>query len=68
MLSAEEKKLLVLFYSGSPGETAAVVGDALADIHEPDVRADAESVIRKLEDMSAAEFDCLAVESGCCYA
>lgn len=56
MLTTEERRLLHIFRSGSAVETAVVVRDALADISEPDVRDAAESLLRKLECMSEAEF------------
>jgi hypothetical protein len=44
-----------------------VVLEALPDITEPDERAAAESVLRKMDGMTDAEFDCLFPESEECY-
>ena len=65
MLPSEEKRLLHLYRSGSAAETAAVVLDALADITDPDERAAAAGLLRKLEGMNGTDFDALAeFESG----
>jgi hypothetical protein len=53
--TAEERRLLFLYRSGSAEETAAVVRDALRDISDPDVRAAAGSLLRKLEGMGGAD-------------
>jgi hypothetical protein len=55
--TAEEKRLLHLYYSGSASETAAVVQDALTDITDPEERAAAGSLLRKLESMSGTALD-----------
>ena len=64
----EERRLLHLYISGSAEETAAVVREALADISEPDLRTAAEGILRKLDGMSEASFECLALESEGRYA
>ena len=57
MLTAAEKRLLNIYYSGSAEDTAAVVRDALADITEQDERTAAVSLLLKLEAMGTAEFE-----------
>lgn len=47
--TTEERRLLVLYYTGSAEDTVIIMRDALADITEPDERAAAEVVIMKLE-------------------
>lgn len=56
--------MLILYYSDSARETAAVIRDALRETYEPDERVSALNVIRKLEGMSEAEFENYAEESG----
>ena len=63
----EEKRLLVLYYFGSAGETAENVRDAIADATDPDERKAACSLLLKLENMSEAEFGSLDPESGCVF-
>ena len=55
--TAEERRLLLLYYSDSVADTAAIVQEALADITDPDERAVARSLLRKLGKMNAAEFE-----------
>ena len=60
----EERRLLILYHSGSINETADIVRDALNDIIDSDERVAAEGVLRKLEDMSDTEFAGIDPESG----
>lgn len=62
-LTTEERRLINLFHSGSVKTVISAVLDALPDINEQDVR-----VLGKLESMSEAEYDGIALESGGCYA
>jgi hypothetical protein len=55
----EERRLLMLYCSGSLAETVAVVLDALNDITDPEERAAAETLLRKLESMSGTAFELL---------
>jgi hypothetical protein len=55
--TAEEKRLLHLYCSGSASETAAVVQDALNDITDPEERAVAGNLLWKLEGMSGTALD-----------
>jgi len=60
----EERRLLILYHSGSIDETADIVRDALNDITDSDERTAAEGLLQKLENMSVTEFDSLDPESG----
>jgi len=60
----EERRLLILYHSGSVIETSDIVRDALNDITDSDEQAAAEGLLRKLEDMNDAEFADLNPESG----
>ena len=62
--TSEEKRLLLLYHSGSLIETSAVLREALPDIIEPDVSAVAVTLIRKLDDINDTEFDSIDPESG----
>ena len=64
----DERRLIILYYSGSAAETIAIVREALDDITDPDERRAAGSLLSKLEGMSHAELDNLAADWGCCYA
>lgn len=65
-LTAAERQFAALYFCGDNISTAAVIREALTDIYCPDVRAAAEGVIRKLEEMDAGEFaDLLGEESRC---
>ena len=64
IFTADEKRLLNLYYSGSAAETADIVRDALNDITDPEERGAAQGLLRKLERMSGAEFDSLDPECG----
>jgi hypothetical protein len=57
-----ERRLLILYYSGSLDETASVVHDALNDTTDPGERAAAESLLRKLERMSGTAFELVDME------
>lgn len=59
-----EKRLLILYHSGSACDTAAVLRDALRDTYDPDERAAALSALRKLENMSELEFENYVEENG----
>jgi predicted proteasome-type protease len=65
IFTTEEKRLLILYHSGSLADTAAVVMDALNDMTERDECIAAMSVLRKLSDMSEAEFQGIDPERGC---
>jgi galactokinase/mevalonate kinase-like predicted kinase len=65
--TSEEKRLLILYHSGSVRDTAAVIMDALNDITDRDERAAALGVFRKLGAMSAAEFEAVDPERGAIY-
>ena len=60
----EEKRLLILYHSGSVTETIDIVLDALNDITDSDERLAAAGILRKLECMTDTEFDSLDPESG----
>ena len=60
----EERRLLILYHSGSVIETADIVRDALNDITDSDERTAAEGLLWKLENMNDAEFAGLDPESG----
>jgi len=62
-LNDEERRLFVLFYSGSVISTANILRDALTDITEPDERVFACSLLRKLEGLSEADILQIEIES-----
>jgi hypothetical protein len=59
IFTSEEWRLFFLYCSGSATDTAAVVRDAMDDITDPDERAAAYGLLRKLEGMSGTAFDLL---------
>ena len=66
IFNAEERRLFILFYSGSVLSTVAVLRDALTDITDPDDRAAAGSLLRKLEGLSGAELEIFEEEARYC--
>lgn len=68
MLTSAERKLFVIYCSGTATETAAVVREALPDIADADENAAAVGLLFKLDGMDGAAFGDLIIESGCGYA
>ena len=64
IVTADEKRLLTLYYCGSAIETADIVRNALADITNPDERTAARNLLRKLQNMGEADFLRLDPEGG----
>ena len=59
----DERRLLVLYHSGSLADTADTFRLALRDAADPDERAVVTSVLRKLDGMDETAFDGLGIES-----
>ena len=64
ILTADEKRLLILYYFGSAADTTGIVRDAMADITDPDERTAARNLLRKLQNMGEAEFLSLDPDGG----
>ena len=64
----DERRLLLLYHSGSLVDTADTLRLALLDITDPDERAAANGTLRKLGQIDEASFQGLIVESEGSYA
>jgi len=63
----DERRLLVLYHSGSFADTVDTFRLALRDAADPDERAVVENVLRKLDGMDEVAFAGLDIESEWCY-
>jgi hypothetical protein len=59
----DERRLLILYYSGSLADTADTLRLALPDITDPDERGTAAGALRKLEYIDDAPFQDFILES-----
>ena len=57
--TCDERRLLILYHSGSLADTADTLHLALLDTTDPDERAATAGVLRKLNDMDEVAFDLL---------
>jgi len=64
----DERRLLLLYQSGSVADTADTLRDALLDTNDADERKVIAGILRKLDGMDEAEFDSYVLESEGLYA
>jgi len=67
MFTNDERRLLILYHSGSLAETLDTFRLALPDAADPDERAVVVGALRKLDGMDEAAFAGLGIESEVCY-
>jgi len=54
--TCDERRMLILYHSGSLDKTVDTLRLALQDITDPDERASATNALRKLDEMDEASF------------